>query len=91
MRLTLVAALGLMFACATASPAPTASAAGGCAQATVSGGTVVYSAPDPTSTPLETLTKDTQMCVDPQVVGFGLQHVKLADGRDGYIAGPQTM
>ena len=85
MRLILAAALGLSFACATASPAPTAQA-GSCAPATADRGTVVYSRPDSTSAPIATLSASTHVCADSEQVGFGFHHVKLDDGREGYVA-----
>ena len=84
MKIVLAAALGL-FACATASPAPTAQE-GACSPATASRGAIVYSRPDNTSRPIATLSSSGQVCADAESVGFGFRHVKLGDGRDGYVA-----
>ena len=83
MRFVLVAALGLA-ACATASPTPTAQA--GCSPATTSPGTVVYASPDGTSEQVARLSSGGQVCADSDAIGFGYRHVKLANGKEGYVA-----
>ncbi len=85
MRLLLVAALGLS-ACATMSGSGTASASASCEPATANDGAVVYSAPDPTSTPVVKLSKSAHVCADADAVGFGFRKVKLDDGQSGYLA-----
>jgi hypothetical protein len=90
MRLLAVAALGLgIFACATPSSSSgsgTASAqAGSCSTATVNGEAIVYSSPDVNSQQIAKLTNHAQVCADPDSVGFGYRHVKLDNGKEGYV------
>lgn len=89
MKAILVAVLGLT-ACATmSSPSGngTASAqAGACAPATVSGNAVVYSSPDDTSQPVAKLSDRSRVCADAESTGFGFRHVKLENGKEGYVA-----
>jgi len=76
MRLVLVTALGLSFACATTMS--TAAPAGL--------GTTLYARPDSASDPIVAFKERTQVCADSEIVGFGFRHVKLNDGREGYLA-----
>ncbi len=89
MKSILVVALGLSFACASmtsaAGPAGTAQAAA-CSPATANPGATVYSRPDSTSNPVAALGSRTQVCAESEVVGFGFRHVKLNDGKEGYVA-----
>ena len=86
MRSMLVVALGLSFACAgmNASGSGTEQAQS-CAPATTNKSAIVYSNPDSASKAVATLKTASQVCADPETVGFGYRHVKLGDGRDGYI------
>ncbi len=84
MRLVLVTALGLSFACATTMS--TAAPAGSCAPATAGLGTTLYARPDSASDPIVAFKERTQVCADSEIVGFGFRHVKLNDGREGYLA-----
>lgn len=93
MRLIALAALGLSFACAstTASSAPAGAQAGSCSQVMVDQGAVIYSQPDDTSRRITVLPARTQVCVDPDPVGFNFRHVKLTDGKDGYLKASELM
>ena len=84
MRVILAAALGLSFACATTAPAPMAQG-GSCASTAVDRPTVVYSKPDGDSIAVETVPENARVCADAEPVGFGFRHVKLADGKEGYV------
>ena len=87
MRSMLAVALGLSFACAgmNASGSGTAQA-GSCAPASVNQGAIVYTSPDSSSAPVANLKAATQVCADSDSIGFGYRHVKLSDGREGYVA-----
>ena len=89
MKSILAAALGLSFACASmtsaTAPAGTAQAAA-CSPATANPGATVYSRPDSTSNPVAALGANSKVCAESEVVGFGFRHVKLSDGREGYVA-----
>ena len=91
MRLLLLSALPLAIACATAGTAGAGSAgdARSCSAATADRGAVVYVRPDSTSDAVTTLADRAQLCADPSTVGFGFRHVKLGDGREGYVAEDQ--
>ncbi len=93
MRSIVLALLGLSFACAstTASSAPAGAQAGSCSEVMVDQGAVIYSQPDDTSRQLTTLPSRTQVCVDPNPVGFNFRHVKLADGKEGYLKESELM
>ena len=81
-----VAALGLA-ACATmSSENGTTAQAGSCSPATVNGGAIVYSQPDVNSNRVASLSNKARVCADPDAVGFGYRHVKLDNGKEGYIA-----
>lgn len=89
MRSILVAALGLSLACAStlSSAAPAGSAqADSCSPATADRGTTVYSGPDGNSNPVATLSERTQVCAASTSAGFGFRHVKLSNGKEGYVA-----
>jgi hypothetical protein len=88
MKSILVAALGLSFACASmmSSAGPAGTAAASCSPATANPGATVYSRPDTTSNPVAALADRTQVCADSEVVGFGFRHVKLSNGKEGYVA-----
>jgi hypothetical protein len=87
MRLILVtAALGLSFACATTTAASAPTAQGACAPATVNLGATLYALPDSSSAPVVLFRERTQVCAQSEVVGFGFRHVKLSDGKEGYVA-----
>lgn len=86
MKLMLSASLLLAFACATAQPAPTAQSCTMGSPAVANQGTDVYARPDGTSSVITTLKSDTRLCVNSDSQGFGFRHVKLADGRDGYVS-----
>jgi hypothetical protein len=81
------AALCLSFACATTTSSGTAAtaAAGSCAPAIVSAGITVYSRPDGNSDPVASINDRTQVCAESKIVGFGYRHVKLANGKEGYV------
>ncbi len=81
MRPIFAAALGLSFACAGRPPAPS----GQCTQTKASRLTIVYARPDMTSPRVETIGGGDQVCADTELVGFNFRHVKLSDGRDGYV------
>ena len=85
MRSLLVLALGLSFACAGMSASGSGTAQASCAPTTTNKGVVVYSAPDGASSPIANLKPASQVCADSNTVGFGYRHVKLADGREGYV------
>jgi hypothetical protein len=87
MKSILVAALGLSFACAsTLSSVAPAGIAGSCVPATANGPATVYSRPDGNSERVAALPDHTQVCADSDVVGFGFRHVKLSNGKEGYVA-----
>lgn len=83
----IVSALGLSFACAGRQAAPSRE----CSQTTPSRLTIVYARPDMTSPRVETIGPGSKVCADPGSVGFGYHHVKLADGREGYVADDDLM
>ena len=86
MKAILVAVLGLT-ACATMSSGNgTTAQAGSCTPATVNGGAIVYSQPDGTSNPVASLSNRARVCADSDSSGFGYRHVKLDNGKEGYIA-----
>jgi len=85
----LAAVLGLgLFACATMSSGngtPTAQA-GSCSPATVNGEAVVYTSPDSTSQQVAKLANHSRVCADSDATGFGYRHVKLDNGKEGYVS-----
>ena len=86
MKLIAAVALALAFGCATTtSPGASAARDNSCTPAVAALGTTVYSRPDSTSTPVADLQGRTQVCASANSVGFGYRHVKLSDGREGYI------
>jgi hypothetical protein len=86
MRFVLVAALGLT-ACATMSSGNgTTAQAGSCTPAMANRGAIVYAKPDSTSNPVATIPDTAQVCADLDSVGFGYRHVKLNNGKEGYVA-----
>ena len=88
-----IAALGLLsaVACATtSSPSGGRQAnAGSCASPQVSAvverDTDVYASPDSTSAVVGTLPTSAKVCADASASGYGFRHVKLANGRDGFV------
>ena len=85
------AALGLSFACASTGAVSSGGAVAGteggsCAPATASKGAVIHASPDGTSEAVATLSSQSRVCADSGVVGFGFRHVKLPDGKEGYVA-----
>ncbi len=89
MKSMLVVALGLSFACAStlASSSPAGAArSDSCAPTMADKGAIVYSGPDSTSNPVATFSEQTQVCADQASVGFGYRHVKLGNGKEGYVA-----
>lgn len=86
MRSMLVVALGLSFACAGMNASGSGTAQSACSPTTTNKGVVVYSSPDSASSPIANLKPASQVCADSDTVGFGYRHVKLADGREGYVA-----
>ena len=86
MKLT-IAGLLLASACATAPVASTAptTACGADSSAVANRGAAVYVQPDGTSETVARLKADTRVCVGGETAGFGFRHVKLTDGREGYI------
>ncbi len=88
-----VTALALSSACASTMSSGTSAVAenGSCSPATADRGAIVYSSPDETSKAVATISDRTQVCADAASVGFGFRHVKLSDGREGYIADSQLM
>ena len=85
MRSLLVVALGLSFACAGMNASGSGTAQASCSPATTNKGVVVYSRPDGSADPIANLKPASQVCADSETVGFGYRHVKLADGREGYV------
>ncbi len=93
MKMLFAIALGLAVGCASTSsssaraPQATAQAdSSSCQQITATSGAVVYSSPDSNSAEVTTLKGRTSVCADPGSVGFGFRHVKLSNGKDGYIS-----
>ncbi|MCA1825671.1 MAG: SH3 domain-containing protein [Myxococcales bacterium] len=91
MRFVAAAVLGLAFiACATPSSSSengTMSAqAGSCSPATVNGEAIVYTSPDSTSAPVAKLANRSRVCADSEQTGFGYRHVKLDNGKEGYVS-----
>jgi len=88
MKLILSASLLLALGCATTKSGASASAqsCGMLVPAVANQGTDVHAAPDGTSSVIVTLKSDTRLCVNSESQGFGYRHVKLADGRDGYVS-----
>ena len=87
MRAVLAVALGLSFACASMNSSGSGTAqAQSCSPATTNKGAVVYASPDSASAMVAALKSSAQVCADADAVGFGYRHVKLSDGREGYVA-----
>jgi hypothetical protein len=57
-----------------------------CSPAVANIGSVVYARPDSTSDAVARIADRTPVCADPDSVGYGFRHVKLENGRHGYIA-----
>jgi hypothetical protein len=91
-----IATLGLFsaVACATTSSSPPSSAQQASAQscasqqvaAIVRHDTDVYASPDSTSLIVGTLPTSATICADASASGYGFRHVKLPNGRDGFVA-----
>ncbi len=79
MRLIVVVAA--LAACATGPRAKP----GSCENSQVSARTIVFSAPDGTSPWVERLDNGGSVCADADVVGFNFHHVKLPDGKEGFV------
>lgn len=91
MKKLFAVAFALSVGCAStmsssARPAQASAQAGSCTQVTAASGAVVYSGPDSTSPAVTTLKDSTQVCADAASVGFGFRHVKLSNGKEGYVA-----
>ena len=56
-----------------------------CADASVAARTIVFTAPDGTSPWVERLESGGRVCAETDTVGFNFRHVKLPDGREGYV------
>ena len=96
MRLIAAAVIGFgIFACATPSSSSgngTMSAqAGSCSPATVNGEAIVYTTPDVNSAQVAKLANHAKVCADTDSVGFGYRHVKLDNGKEGYVAESDLM
>ncbi len=87
MKSILVAALALSFACASlGSSTGATSSEAGCTPASLAAGTVVYSRPDATSSPIVTVSANSKVCAGADALGFGYRRVKLANGKEGFVA-----
>lgn len=90
-----IAALGLLSAVACATPSSSSpsrgqqASAGSCASPQVSAvverDTDVYASPDSTSAIVGTLPTSAKVCADASASGYGFRHVKLSNGRDGFV------
>jgi hypothetical protein len=60
--------------------------AASCSPAVANIGSIVYARPDSTSDTVARIADRTQVCADPDSVGYGFRHVKLENGWHGYIA-----
>ena len=79
-------------ACATTSSSPSSSRAQAGVQcsspqvsAVVERDTDVYASPDSTSAVVGTLPTSAKVCADSSASGYGFRHVKLPNGRDGFV------
>ena len=71
---------------ATAQRSDGQSCTGGQVPALVEHDTDVYATPDGTSRVVGTLPTRSKVCADTSASGYGFRRVKLADGRDGFVA-----
>ena len=86
MRSMFAIALALSAGCAGMNASGSGTAQNeGCAPATTNKAAVVYSNPDSASRQVATLKSASQVCADPEATAFGYRHVKLGDGREGYV------
>jgi len=86
MKAILVAVLGLTACATTSSGTGTTAQAGSCSPATANGGTIVYSQPDINSSRVASLSNKARVCADSDAIGFGYRHVRLDNGKEGYVA-----